>query len=162
MDRWAKDLPFFPDHYFPPPTFDNLLENINVQEVWPVVMALAKWGRALNNCTILIWSDNTQVHRMLATGRSKNVIAMSLLRELFWMCFVFNIRIVCYYLRSKENVVADFISRLSYPGVAQIDPPFSLCCYRPTPARRGTGAPPGHGVGIRHKAHTEVAVETLL
>ena len=58
-----------------------------------------------------------QVLAMVNTGRSKNKLCMDWLRELFWTCFIFNIELHATYIRSKDNVLADDLSRLPYKGV---------------------------------------------
>ena len=142
------DLPMYPDHFLPPPGFDDLSTNINIQELWPVLMAVIRWGPVLRDTTLCIRSDNTQVCQMLKTGRSKNVTGMSLLRELFWLCFIYNVYINCVYIRSADNVMADYISRLAYKQVARISPTlYPLCCFRPARAVGGGCGAARIGVG---------------
>ena len=73
-------------------------KNINVYELWPVVVGL-------------------QVLAMVNTGRSKNKLCMEWLRELYWTCFIHNIELHASYINTKDNVLADHLSRLPYRGV---------------------------------------------
>ena len=59
-----------------------------------------------------------QVLAMLNTGRSSNKTCMTCLREIFWICFVYNMDIHASYIRSADKVLADALSRFSYNGVA--------------------------------------------
>ena len=144
--KYIPGLPYYPDHFFPVPTHDDLTHDNNIQELWPVLMALVRWGPRYRDSTVLILSDNTQVCRMLFTGRSRNNVSMDLLRELFWLCFTYNINIVCSYIRSGDNCEADYVSRLAYPQVAAILPPFPLCC-RTVAAAAGSTVPAGACAG---------------
>ena len=145
------DLPMYPDHFLPPPEFDDLHTNINIQELWPVLMAVIRWGPVLRDTTLCIRSDNTQVCHMLRTGRTKNVTGMSLLRELFWLCFVYNVHIRCVYIRSEDNVMADYISRLAYKRVQLSSPVlYPLCCFRHPNPDEGGGGTARNGVGRQH------------
>lgn len=91
--------------------------NINVIELWPVICAIRRWGTRLQNMRVLIRSDNSHVVTMINTGRSQNVQCMRWLRELFWMSFIFNIDITASYIRSKDNVIPDLLSRATVSGL---------------------------------------------
>ena len=58
--------------------------NINVYELWPVLVGLKRWGFKYKNKKINIVTDNMQVLAMVNTGRSKNKLCTDWLRELFW------------------------------------------------------------------------------
>ena len=115
-----EDVPrVFPtgcSHLCDPPVFDKPTRNINVLEFWPVVAGLRRWGPHFKNCYVHVITDNMQVLAMLATGRSVNKMCMTWLREVFWMCFIWNIDISPSYIRSADNVLADALSRLAYRG----------------------------------------------
>lgn len=79
-------------HQSTPPVVTELSHSsINVKELWPVVEALSRWGPYWKDSEVLLHSDNTQVLSMICTGRSSNHQSMSLLREIFWQCAIFNI-----------------------------------------------------------------------
>ena len=78
-------------------------------------------------------TDNTQVLHMLNTGRSKNKSCMAWIREMFWIAVKRNFYFKSVYVRSKDNVICDALSRwgesdarkrLLYSTSSD-----SLCCY---------------------------------
>ena len=119
-------------HLSPPPTFDVVNRNINVCELWPVVAGLHRWAPYYRNSRIHIVTDNMQVLAMINTGRSANRTCMNWLREIFWICFVNNLDLHATYIASADNVLADALSRLAYPGVAMKCLPildqYNMCC----------------------------------
>lgn len=120
-------------HVSPPPVFDDVSSAcINVKELWPVVAAFKKWGPLWAHNGVLLNTDNTQVLRMVITGRSKNVVAMSLLRELFWLCAIYDVDLKACHIRTEVNTRADKLSRLPREpkNVKNFDLPiqFSSCC----------------------------------
>ena len=56
-------------------------------------------------------TDKATVCSALAMGRCVNKIIMKGVKELFWMSVLFNFDIQSMYIRSKENVVCDALSR---------------------------------------------------
>lgn len=120
-------------HVSPPPVFNELSNsNINIKELWPVVAGLKKWGEGWRNQYVLLHSDNTQVITMIASGRSRNTQAMCLLREIFWICALYNIDLRATYINTKDNTLADKLSRLPQ-DVKKLNPfgmpiSFNLCC----------------------------------
>ena len=96
MVCWTQeDVPhefnFGCSHLCDPPSFDSAPKNINVLELWPVVVGIKRWGPFFRNCYLHVITDNMQVLSMLCTGRSANKLCMSWLRQYFWMCFLWNI-----------------------------------------------------------------------
>ena len=104
-------------HIQQPPLVDQAPKNINVYELWPVVVGIKRWAKFFTNSRLHAITDNMQVLAMLNTGRSANKTCMTWLREIFWICFVFNIDIHATYIRSADNHLADALSRLAYKGV---------------------------------------------
>ena len=120
-------------HLCEPPVFDAPPRNINVLELWPVVVGLRRWGQFFKNSYVHVITDNMQVLAMLCTGRSVNKLCMSWLREIFWMCFIFNIDISPSYIKSADNHLADALSRLPYPGApatcVSLLSDLNMCCF---------------------------------
>ena len=107
-------------HQVEPPVLDNLFVhegNINVYELYPVLMGLKRWAKSYSNTRVHCITDNMQVLAMINTGRSKNKLCMEWLREIFWICFIHNIEIYATYIKSKDNILADQLSRLLYKGM---------------------------------------------
>ena len=86
-------------------------------ELYPVLVGLKRWSHRYKNTRIHAITDNMQVLAMLNTGRSKNKLCMSWLREIFWLCFIHNIEIYATYIKSEDNILADQLSRLNYKNV---------------------------------------------
>ena len=129
------------EHWEGPPQYDNFhihKRNINVYELWPVLVGLRRWAYLYKNTRVNAITDNMQVLAMLNTGRSKNKLCMEWLREIFWLCFIHNIEIFATYIRSADNVLADQLSRLDYKNVPNACTRTllenNMCCYlsRPT------------------------------
>lgn len=59
---------------------------------------------------------------MIVTGRSRNIKAMSLLRELFWVCAVHDIDLRVRHIGTEVNIRADRLSRLH-------SNPTKVCCF---------------------------------
>ena len=107
------------DHEELSPSMDNIKVhegNINVYELWPVVIGLRRWAKDYSNSKVHIITDNMQVLAMINTGRSKNKLCMGWLREIFWVCFIHNIDLFATYIKSEDNILADHLSRLPYKG----------------------------------------------
>lgn len=96
-----------------PPLIDKFDDHINITELWPVVVAVHRWGVRFRNSGIMIVTDNTQVQSWVNTGRSTNPYAMAWLREIFWVAAFFNLEVKACRISSKDNVLADALSRLN-------------------------------------------------
>lgn len=74
---------------------------------------------------------------MVITGRSRNVIAMSLIRELFWLCSIYQIDLRVRHIKTGDNCLADRLSRLhnkpSAVNVFGLPLTFNDCCIRSSP-----------------------------
>ena len=119
-------------HQENPPINEVYQDHINITELWPVVVAIHKWGVRWRNCSVMMVTDNTQVQGWVNTGRSTNPYAMSWLRELFWVSAFYNISIKSSRISSKDNMIADGLSRLNNEDCRSICdihiPGFSACC----------------------------------
>ena len=88
--------------------------NINELELWPIVVGLKRWVNLFRDKQIHVFTDNTQVMFMLMNGCSTNPTCNSWLKEIFWLCAVYNISLRPKYISTKSNLVADTLSRLPY------------------------------------------------
>lgn len=121
------------NHIVPSPELDCYdSSNINVLELWPIVKGVQRWCRSMRNTKVECKTDNMQVFYMLKTGRSANASCMFWLRELFWICVIYNISLSPTYIPTAENVQADLVSRLAYPEYARSGlvelPKYEICC----------------------------------
>ena len=89
--------------------------NINELVLWPIISGLRVWYPDLKGKSVSIFTDNSQVyHIMVRKGTSSNRTCMQWLREIFWICKINQIRLVPYYINTKNNLVADTLSRILY------------------------------------------------
>ena len=120
-------------HIVDPPSEFVCEENINVMELWPIVVGIKRWLHLLKGKAVLCFTDNTQVLFMLLNGTSSNKLCMKWLRELFWVCFIHDIQIYPRYISTKCNLVADTLSRLAYPKTfkdcGSLLQGCQLCCF---------------------------------
>ena len=124
---WHYDLSSVDDkhsHFCKAPDTE-VPDNINVQELYPLVEALWRWGDHWRDCKIMCLTDNTQVVAGINGGKSENLVAMSLLRRLFWLTVIYNCQIVACHVPGKANVYADALSRLLQDNV---EVPDVFCC----------------------------------
>ena len=134
-DTYHSPLPVGCGHLEGPPRFDIPPKNINVYELWPVVIGIKRWAPYFRNARIHVITDNMQVLAMLNTGRSSNKLCMSWLREIFWTCFINNSDVYASYIRSEDNILADALSRVAYSNMplkcSDLLLQFNMCCSSP-------------------------------
>ena len=104
-------------HIGPPPVMESSnidFSNINILELWPIVVGLKRWAHLLKNKSLNLFTDNTQVMFMLLKGSSSNPIFLSWIKEIYWICVINNIELKPKYINTRNNLVADTLSRLLY------------------------------------------------
>ena len=114
--------------------------NINVLELFPVLLAAREWGHTWSDQHIVCYSDNTQVVSCVNRGTSSNVHCMSMLREIFWYSALYNFHITCRHVRGVDNYLPDLLSRIRATSDLSSIAYSGLCCsesQRPGP--RGFG-----------------------
>jgi hypothetical protein len=138
---WGDHEPICP-HQSKAPVEPIYYNNINVGELWPVLVALHRCCTGWKNCVIEVVTDNTQVYHELRSGRGSNPTSMSWLREIFWTTALYNIYIKPSWIRSEDNLLADCLSRLKNPDSAIVCADkimdFDFCC-RPRLLERRMG-----------------------
>lgn len=102
---------FYFDHHLAIAPLRNLVSSAQ-RELWPILIGLVRWGANLKNKRVAIFTDNVAVEIMLKTGRSKDVLCMQWLREIFWISVFYNFEIVPFRISSVENVFCDALSRI--------------------------------------------------
>ena len=103
------------------------LSILNELELIPVYLALVRLSSCLVNQHIVCYTDNTQVLSNINTGVSINKFAMSLLRQIFWICVTRNLHLTACHIVGTDNVVADRLSRISRTDTIDISS-LGLCC----------------------------------
>ena len=101
------------NHIISSPSWDHYSKT-NIYELWPIISGLQVWYPELKGKSVSIFTDNTQVYHMVRKGTSSNKTCMQWLREIFWICKIYQIRLVPYYINTKNNLVADTLSRILY------------------------------------------------
>ena len=86
-----------------------------VKELLPIVVACAVWGKQWRGTTVKCICDNAAVVAILKSGKSKDRLAMHLVRCLFFFSAHFNIFLVTQHLPGRENVAADALSWKNLP-----------------------------------------------
>ena len=124
------------NHIVPPPILDNYdPKNINELELWPILVGVKTWLSEIKYKSVQIYTDNTQVFHMIRKGVSSNATCMEWLRELFWVCKIYKIRLVPHYINTKNNLVADTLSRILYikseAEIRRCLEGSNLCCLDP-------------------------------
>lgn len=113
------------------PTTEIDYDNINILELWPILLGLHRWYRRFRGTTVCLLTDNTQVLGMLKKGSSVNMTCMDWVREIFWVCFINNIQLQPEYISTIDNTLADALSRLAYHKDCDYDTAelmSNLCC----------------------------------
>ena len=109
-------------------------DNINVLELWPILVGVRRWSAEWRDRTVVFVTDNTQVMAALNSGRSRNKQSMAWLRLIFWASTTCNFEIKSVYVNTKANVICDSLSRLDkYKNIARIrdaDQAAKLCCHQ--------------------------------
>ena len=88
--------------------------SIQYLELYAVVAAVLAWGHHLKNLRVILFCDNRSVCSMINTTSSKCKNCMILIRLLVLKCLNFNLRVYAKFVRSKDNKIADSLSRLQF------------------------------------------------
>ena len=111
----------FPDYMCSPDTA------IHIKEFIIVLLCVRLWGPGWAGQRIIIYCDNDSVCDTCVYQKPKNLAMQQLLREfLFWVCS-FNFFPVLQKIGTKENHIADYISRNHCP--TDIENYFQSCGY---------------------------------
>jgi len=85
--------------------------HINVLELWTVLLGLRLWYYKFRNSRIQIYCDNQVSVLLINSGRGKDKVMLSLLREILFICCNNGIQIRAVHLPGVENRLADELSR---------------------------------------------------
>ena len=85
-------------HAEPAPIFDTVTSIISHHELWPILIICKRLAHQLRGKHVCVFTDNQAVQNMVNPGRSKDVYAMSMLREIFWISFVYNFTLTSKYV----------------------------------------------------------------
>lgn len=85
--------------------------NIAVLEMLIAVMAIGTWAERLRGKTVMVHSDNAATVQSVEGRRAKHVEMLDMLRTLHFIEASNNIRVVIDWIATKDNRLADDISR---------------------------------------------------
>ena len=118
---WDKDsLPIVPENVDIRYNWENFAcpdvarSNINILELYPVLIAARRFGNMWQDKRVFVYTDNKSVQSFINSGTSKTSShVMDCLRELSMLSGQFNFHLTAKYLKGSANVIADCLSRLN-------------------------------------------------
>ena len=88
--------------------------SINYMELFAVWWAMVLWGHRMSGTTVVVKIDNQSA--MYQVGSWWGPVAyLPLLRQIFFVCAQHDIRLQPVYINTKDNLLADLLSRLDMP-----------------------------------------------
>lgn len=103
---WATDYP------------DLDTSNINILELFSVLLAARRWGHLWVGHHILVRSDNTATVAAINKSTSRSPGMLYLVKQIFWLSVEHDFILSARYLPGKLNVLSDSISRMHDPYFA--------------------------------------------
>ena len=86
--------------------------NITVRELYPIAISIAIWPHLFHNKFVLFLCDNEAVVHIINKQTSKDKTVMSVLRFFVINCMKNNVLFRAKHVPGRENVLADYLSRL--------------------------------------------------
>jgi hypothetical protein len=126
------------------------------KEAYAVLFAFAEWGESWRGHTVVIMCDNTVVVNGI-NARSVRGEAIDPLQLLFLTAALYDIEISCQWLSSKDNWIADALSRFEIHKIADIFPQFQTGSSELHPHRM-SGRPM---LALREKLRTFFGMDSL-
>ena len=96
--------------------------SIAFQELYPIVVAAILWGQFWERKRIVFHCDNLATVFILNKGRSKSDDIMKLMRRLTLVAAKHSFLFTAVHLRSKQNRVADSLSRFQLQEFRRLVP----------------------------------------
>ena len=90
-------------------------EHIYVKEIWSALLAFRRWRKQWQNSAVHLFTDNKGTEWAIRKGTTRNKIANRALKELLWIAAYNNIDVISHYINTKDNYVADALSRMHEP-----------------------------------------------
>jgi len=85
--------------------------HINALELLVLLLALRLWAPCFKGRKLLFYCDNEATVTVVNTGRCRDPVMLTLLREVSFVCAVSNCLIRCVHLAGVDNRLADDLSR---------------------------------------------------
>ena len=103
-------------------TPDQLKEDIQWKELYPIVMASIVWGEQWYRKKVLFVCDNQAVVACIRSGTSHSPAIMALLRNLFLVAAKANFTVSARHLAGVKNRIADCLSRFHMQEFRRLAP----------------------------------------
>jgi hypothetical protein len=88
--------------------------SIAYRELFAVVVAVCTWGHLFKGKIIHFWNDNTNTILAAKKATTRDPQMMHLLRALHSLCVDFQMHVWFDYINTKDNSIADALSRLDF------------------------------------------------
>jgi hypothetical protein len=85
--------------------------SINHKEMLAAYFALRRWATELANHCVRFHIDNTSAISFIKKGRAKTALTNEILERFCLLCATHNVRVLPVYINTKDNTVADSLSR---------------------------------------------------
>ena len=104
--------------------------SIEYLELYAVTAGILQWIERFANRRVILFCDNMGVVHMINNSSSKCKNCMILIRLITLHCMKVNVRVFAKYVNTKDNVLADSLSRADYTRFRKAGPHM---CDKPTP-----------------------------
>ena len=123
-----------------PPQWKSI--HITVKELLPIVLACAVWGYKWKGESVLVYTDNAAVVEIINSGRSKDALAMHVMRYLFSISTSHGYELRVSHVEGKRMVLPP---PTCCPGIKLLFPPTGTI-HRPRPHKNPSlpRQPPGN------------------
>ena len=125
--QWAYGK--WPDNW----VVEGITRDMTLLELFPVVVALTIWSDKLRNQWVHFHVDNQAVVQVINSQTCKSDRVMNLVRHMVLTLLVNNIRIKATYVSSKDNIIADSISRSQWGRFRKAAPEASIAPVKVPP-----------------------------
>ena len=98
------------------------MRDMTFLEYFPVVVALSLWKNKFAHSKLLFHIDNMAVVHIINQSTSKSERVMNLVRKLVLTCLEFNTCIQAAYIPTKQNFIADSLSRSQWGRFRRLAP----------------------------------------
>lgn len=109
----------------------DLLRNMTLLELFPIVVAVELWGEDLRNRRVVFWTDNMSVVHVINRLSARSPPVISLLRFLVLRCLQLNVWFRAKHVPGVANSIADSLSRSQFDLFRSLAPaasPVGLPC----------------------------------
>ncbi|KAG5919698.1 hypothetical protein E4U61_000630 [Claviceps capensis] len=120
---WRRALPLPQEQMFARSLYPNeRSHHINVTETIAIATAIKKWAYSWRHATLIIHTDNTTAEAGFRHGQARGRPANRSIQSVLARCAARDIKIHCSRVTSSDNGLADALSRLDWPTIAQLCP----------------------------------------